>query len=560
MDTENQKEQEEAKEESTNVERKATEEKVVDNIQKKNKSTKKLIIIGTIVFIAVIVILLLVAVALSNNKNDGKKKQVNTSKVEYNENTIKGNSLDNFDINFLRLEGKEANMIYSPLSIKYALSMLSDGANGESYNQIKSVIGDYKYKKYVNSANMSLANAMFVRDGYKDLIKEKYVTNLKDKYDAEVVYDSFATPDVINKWINDNTLGLIPKLFDDVSQQSFVLTNALAIDMEWVNKIQRSYGVSYNHETLKYNDKIIFPSVGSAEDGNYPSLKFSDGSSVTATHIRANANRYNIVKELGEDKIRKEVGEAYQKWLDEDMCGNASEQPSVDEYLDKYIKEIDSNYNKVTNSTDFTFYTDDEVKVFGKDLKEYNGTTLQYVAIMPQKVSLKEYIKDLDADKASKLIRSLKEIKAENFKDGVVTDLEGGIPLFKYDYELDLMKDLKSLGISNIFDEKTADLSKMTSEKNAYIGTAKHKATIDFSNDGIKAAAVTAIGGMGAAGCYFTYNYDVPVEKVDLMFDKPYIYFIMDKSSKEVWFTGTVYNPTQGGNQYYVLNDTNRNY
>lgn len=560
MDTENQKEQEEVKEESTNIERKATEEKVVDNIQKKNKSTKKLIIIGTIVFIAVIVILLLVAVALSNNKNDGKKKQVNTSKVEYNENTIKGNSLDNFDINFLRLEGKEANMIYSPLSIKYALSMLSDGANGESYNQIKSVIGDYKYKKYVNSANMSLANAMFVRDGYKDLIKKKYVTNLKDKYDAEVVYDSFTTPNVINKWVNDKTLGLIPKLFDDVSEQSFVLTNALAIDMEWVNKIQRSYGVSYNHETLKYNDKIIFPSVGSAEDGNYPSLKFSDGSSVTATHIRANANRYNIVKELGEDKIRKEVGEAYQKWLDEDMCGNASEQPSVDEYLDKYIKEIDSNYNKVTNSTDFTFYTDDEVKVFGKDLKEYNGTTLQYVAIMPQKVSLKEYIKDLDANKASKLIRSLKEIKAENFKDGVVTDLEGGIPLFKYDYELDLMKDLKSLGISNIFDEKTADLSKMTSEKNAYIGTAKHKATIDFSNDGIKAAAVTAIGGMGAAGCYFTYNYDVPVEKVDLMFDKPYIYFIMDKSSKEVWFTGTVYNPTQGGNQYYVLNDTNRNY
>lgn len=560
MDTENQKEQEEAKEESTNVEQKVTEEKVVENVPKKNKSTKKPIIIGVSVFAAVIVILLLVAVALSNNKNDGKKKQVNTSKVEYNENTIKGNSLDNFDINFLRLEGKEANMIYSPLSIKYALSMLSDGANGESYNQIKSVIGDYKYKKYVNSANMSLANAMFVRDGYKDLIKEKYVTNLKDKYDAEVVYDSFATPDVINKWINDKTLGLIPKLFDDVSEQSFVLTNALAIDMEWVNKIQRSYGVSYNHETLKYNDKIIFPSVGSAEDGNYPSLKFNDGSSVTATHIRANANRYNIVKELGEDKIRKEVGEAYQKWLDEDMCGNASEQPSVDEYLDKYIKEIDSNYNKVTNSTDFTFYTDDEVKVFGKDLKEYNGTTLQYVAIMPQKVSLKEYIKDLDADKASKLIRSLKEIKAENFKDGVVTDLEGGIPLFKYDYELDLMKDLKSLGISNIFDEKTADLSKMTSEKTAYIGTAKHKATIDFSNDGIKAAAVTAIGGMGAAGCYFTYNYDVPVEKVDLMFDKPYIYFIMDKSTKEVWFTGAVYNPTQGGNQYYVLNDPNGNY
>lgn len=553
MNTENQKESEEVKEETTSV-----EPKVVENVPKKNKSTKKAIIIGTVVFIAVIVILLLVAVVLSStNKEIGKTKKANTSKVEYNENTIKGNSLDNFDINFLRLEGKEANMIYSPLSIKYALSMLSDGADGESYNQIKSVIGDYKYKKYVNSANMSLANAMFVKDGYKELIKEKYVTDLKEKYDAEVVYDSFTSPDAVNKWINDKTLNLIPKLFDDVSDYSFILTNALAIDMEWVNKLQKSYGVSYNHETMMYNDKPIFPHVSSAEYGEYASLKFSDASLVKAGHVRANANRYNIVKELGEDNIRKEVGEAYQKWLDEDKCGNASEQPSVDEYLDKYIKEIDSNYNKVTSSTDFTFYSDDEVKVFGKDLKEYNGTTLQYVAIMPQKVSLKEYIKDLDADKASKLIRSLKEIKAESFKDGVITDLEGGIPIFNYEYELDLINDLNKLGIKDIFDGGKANLSKMTTEKGAYIQDARHKATIDFSNDGIKAAAVTTMGGMGAAGCYFTYNYDVPVEKVDLMFDKPYIYFIMDKSTKEVWFTGAVYNPTQGGNQYTVLNENN---
>ena len=49
-------------------------------------------------------------------------------------------------------------------------------------------------------------------------------------------------------------------------------------------------------------------------------------------------------------------------------------------------------------------------------------------------------------------------------------------------------------------------------------------------------------GGAGA-GERFDYLYEVPVEEIDLTFDKPYMYIIMDKDSKEVWFTGTVYNP-----------------
>lgn len=532
------------------------EEKTVTKEEKtKNegkKSTKNKLIIGIVIFIIIAAIIALaVFMATNTNKKEEKGNKIDTSKVEYNENTIKGNSLDNFDISFLKLEKGETNKIYSPLSIKYALSMLSEGTDGASYTQIKSIIGDYKYKKYTNSANLSLANALFVRNEYKDSINPNYVTALKNNYDAEVVYDSFATPDTLNNWISGKTLGLINKLYDDVNDYSFILTNALAIDMEWVNKLHIGYHVSYAHENF-------YAGVASL-DSNYPRLKFNNTINAKATHVRAVANKYNIVKELGEENIRKEVGEAYQKWLDEDVCGNASNEPSVEEYLDNYIKEINANYNKISNSTDFYFHADDDVKVFGKDLKKYDGTTLEYVAIMPKKVSLKDYINKLDAEEAVRLVKSLKEIKLENFKDGVITDLDGGIPLFKYDYELDLMNDLEALGIKDIFDPKKANISKLTSEKGAYIGTANHKATIDFSNDGIKAAAVTAMGGMGAAGCYFSYDYDVPVEKIDLMFDKPYLYFIIDKNTGEVWFTGTVYNPTEisGYEGRYSLNEDN---
>ena len=41
-----------------------------------------------------------------------------------------------FDYAFLKLENQEKNKIYSPLSIKYALKMLEEGANGDTKKQI----------------------------------------------------------------------------------------------------------------------------------------------------------------------------------------------------------------------------------------------------------------------------------------------------------------------------------------------------------------------------------------------------------------------------------------
>ena len=54
-----------------------------------------------------------------------------------------------------------------------------------------------------------------------------------------------------------------------------------------------------------------------------------------------------------------------------------------------------------------------------------------------------------------------------------------------------------------------------------YINDAKHKANIEFTQDGIKAAAATFIGGYGA-GEPFNYEFDVPVEEIDITFNKPY--------------------------------------
>ena len=164
---------------------------------------------------------------------------------------------------------------------------------------------------------------------------------------------------------------------------------------------------------------------------------------------------------------------------------------------------------------------------------------------MPTTESLSNYIKGIDSASLKNIISNLKTIKSDNFESGKVTQITGYIPLFQYDYQLNLVNDLKALGVTDVFDSNKADLSNLTSYSGAFINDVTHKANIEFSNEGIKAAAVTENSGLGDANGDFQYNFDVPIVKIDLTFNKPYLYLIRDKNSGEIWFMGSVYQPTE---------------
>ncbi len=511
--------------------------------KKKKKSKKGLL---TVLICLVIIGILAACYVVFFAKPEEKIKKTDTKEVK-SPYRLSGNGLENFDLYFLQLENEAKNKVYSPLSIKYALQMLSEGSAGETKKQIDDVIGDYEAKKYVNSKHMSFANAMFIRDTFKDAVKESYVTKLKENYDAEIRYEDFSSVQPMNEWVSEKTFKLIKDMFDDVSEDNFILINALAIDMNWKNRIQAAnaplpegmkqlyYHVNYVHE--KYSDYIHI-----IED-DYPSMKFNNQENIKSVEVGASFNHYDIVKDKGENNIRKTVTDDYTKYLNEnpeavEYC------PPVDEYVNQYIKDINTNYKEAAISTDFYISDNDNVKVFAKDLQTYDGTTLQYVGIMPKNEELTTYVKNLKVKDLTKILESLKEVKYDNFKEGVITQIRGNIPLFKYEYELKLVKDLNKLNIKDAFKPGKADLTGMIEDSEQYIGDASHKAMIEFSNDGIKAAAATAISGFGAAGaCNYDYEFDVPIEKIDITFDKPYMYIIRDKNSGEVWFTGTVYEP-----------------
>lgn len=466
-------------------------------------------------------------------------------KVQKSKYWIASNSIESFDLAFLSLENESENKIYSPLSIKYALKMLEEGATGQSKAQISGVIGNYKIRNYTNSKNMSFANAMFIKDTYKSTINKSYVNALKTKYNALVKTDSFKTPDLVNSWVSKKTLGLIKNPLDDISQSDFILINALGIDMEWKQKFITHGYTEYQHMDFYWSgadDIVSFKFKGINQD-------------VSGMDIIASLNNYNIVKELGEANIRKTVTNAYKEYIkennlnfgdqlfwDESEGAGLTNQQKMDKFLDNYIKELNSNYKAIDITTDFSFYTDDNVKVFAKDLKKYNGTTLQYIGIMPTKQNLQTFISNTSVTKINYYVNNLKDLRLENFKKGVVTKITGNIPKFKFEYDLNLMADLKKLGITNVFEKGKANLTNISSDKNLYINNAKHKANIEFTQDGIKVSAATTFGGLGAAGI-FDYLFDVPVEEIDLTFDKPYMFIIRDKNKGDVWFVGTVYTP-----------------
>ena len=360
-------------------------------------------------------------------------------------------SSDKFDFEFLKMENKSENIVYSPLSIKYALNMLNEGAKGETKTEIENVIKNLKLTKYENiEKKLSLANAVFVRDEYKEYIKDSYIQDLKQKYNAEFKYDSFANANNVNAFIEEKTFGIIKDMISDnlVQQQTtkMLLLNALAIDMEWENKFSAS--------------------STSGED-----FTLASGEVIKATTMHKQRNK----------------------------------------------------------SSDVSFYKGDDIVSVSMNLKKYGNTQLEFMAIMPN--NLNEYINNLDVKKIDDL--KSKEVLASSTNAGINIS----IPKFEYEYDLDLSKDLKTLGIKKVF-TKEADLTNMTnSPEGLNVSDALHKAKVEFSEDGIRAAAVTVIAVSENA---MPQQGEEPKE---IKIDKPFLFVIRDKSNGEVWFVGAVNQP-----------------
>lgn len=450
-----------------------------------------------------------------------------------------------FDESLLKLTNIEDNVVCSPLAIKSMLKVLEDSTDGNSKKQISIQLGDFKYPSNTNDENMSLTNGFFIKDSYESSIKEEYTKLLKEKYNSELIVDSFENPESINKWVSDNTFNMINDAFDDVSDNDFILVNTLAIDLDWINTVKNDFSFSPIHTTDSCHAWVSDYSINGAEWVEFENIK----DIVKGLDFACVANKYDLLNVIGEDKIRETVKGDYAYWRDHYAYKDEYFEkyyPEPDIYIEKYINELKEDqykYGFFNSSTDFSYYVDNSVKVFSKDLKEHNGTNLQYVAIMPKDMSLKSYINSLKIKDVYSYISSLVSPSYDVYEEGYVTRIHGFIPEFDFASSLDLKDTLNKMYINDIFDPACSNLTPI-SDSNPFITSFSNKVNITLSNEGIKAASLVSAGGMGAGGPEYDYYYELPVIDIDLEFNKPFVFFIIDKTTNDIWFEGTVYTPS----------------
>ena len=102
----------------------------------------------------------------------------NTSTSRSELKPVEDMSSEMFSYEFLKLENEDAkktNIIYSPLSIKCAMGLLEEGAEGETKAQIDKILGEKGARVYNNiDGVLSTANAVVIRDKFEEKVLNTY--------------------------------------------------------------------------------------------------------------------------------------------------------------------------------------------------------------------------------------------------------------------------------------------------------------------------------------------------------------------------------------------------
>ena len=167
--------------------------------------------------------------------------------------------------NQLNNKNKGKNLTISPLSIFQALSLVTNGANDETKNELLKILGN-KGMEEINEINLGIlseikrmssieiANAIMTKlsplPNFILLVKEKYFSEIQPLRNAKQ----------INKWCNDKTHGKIKEIIDNLDDNIFmVILNAVYFKGQWANPFSKeltSKKIFYNFNSEKEGKKV----------------------------------------------------------------------------------------------------------------------------------------------------------------------------------------------------------------------------------------------------------------------------------------------------------------
>lgn len=160
------------------------------------------------------------------------------------------------------------NLFLSPMGVTIVASMLANGAEGLTYDEIVAAIGLKGYTldqvndcyatlvsalhKADPTVSFSLANSIWTAQDIT--LRKQFCTNMEKTFDAEsfsVDFGAASTLNQVNGWCSKKTNGLIPKMFEELSPLTRVLLiNALYFKGDWVYAFAEESTATGDFETL----------------------------------------------------------------------------------------------------------------------------------------------------------------------------------------------------------------------------------------------------------------------------------------------------------------------
>ncbi len=180
------------------------------------------------------------------------------------------------------------NVMISPLSVSMALSMVYNGANGDTRREMEQTLGFSNLTtEEVNASHKALlaalasadpdvllqvANAIFYHQSLQ--VKNDFLSVNRNAYNAEISSLNFgqaASLDIINSWVAEKTAGKIPSILDQLDPDlMMVLLNAVYFNGIWKSKFdeKRTHdlpftmgdGIQRNVETMQLESTIAYQS------------------------------------------------------------------------------------------------------------------------------------------------------------------------------------------------------------------------------------------------------------------------------------------------------------
>lgn len=347
---------------------------------------------------------------------------------------------------FNKVSGMDSRVV-SPLSVSGLMSMLANGADGATRQEILNTLGftggsmdeinalyGYLIEKAGTldpSTTVSIADYIAVNKSNK--IKDEYASVVRDWFKAEVEnldFTSQKSAGVINDWCSKHTDGMIPQIIDRVEPSAVAyLMNAIYFNGSWTDKFDAK------------NTKL----------------------------------------------------ERFQGYT-------------------RDIKKV-----KMMHRTDEYLYTSN--KTYSAVRIPYGNGSFAMTVLLPNAdKSISEMMKVVNAKELATLGRTMENCKV---------DLK--LPKFTTEVEQPLNDVISSLGAPTMF-KQSADFSKLA-DGNMFVSKMFQKAKIEVSEEGTKAAAVTA--------AIMTMSALAPEPRqVEFHADRPFVYIISESSTGAIYFIG----------------------